>query len=115
MKGVLGLAPVGHGIGQRPDDLVKLVHRPRPAVDDHERQRGLFLGPHVDEVDVQAVNGCRELVELVQLSLVGLPVVLLAPVGNEVFHILEIDPVSPTRAIDRVRKARAVQAFLQVL
>src|SRR5262249_35214782 len=43
VEGILGLAAVGHGIGQRPDDLLKLDERTRPTVHDHQWQRVLFL------------------------------------------------------------------------
>src|SRR5262249_10248268 len=69
MEGVLCLAAVGHGIGERPDDLVKLDEGAGPAVRDDQRQCVLLFRPHMDKVEVDPVNFGLELVELVQFPL----------------------------------------------
>ena len=53
MKGVGGVVAVGGRIGQRPDHLVELDHRARPAMGEDKRERTLVRRADVDELYVE--------------------------------------------------------------
>jgi hypothetical protein len=56
MEGVRCARPVLGGVGERIDDLQLLNGRPGPPMRDHERQRVLMAGTHVDEVNVHPID-----------------------------------------------------------
>src|SRR5262249_37433164 len=111
---VFRLAAVRCGVGQRADDLVELVNGTGPAVDEDQRQGVLLLRPHVDEVDGKLVDLGYELRQLVEFTFLGPPVVFIFPVGDEILHVAQIDPVIPTRFGNLIREARAGETILQV-
>ena len=78
VKGVLGAPAVCGRVGQRPDHLVELDDRSRPAVRDDEREGVAVWGPLMDEMDVEAVDLGGELVEAVQRGFACPPVVFVA-------------------------------------
>ena len=84
MKAVLR-ATVVPRIGQRTDHFRVLHNRARPAVEQQQRPRVGLFGTLVDEVNVHAINGGFELIELVQPSLLSTPVVLVAPIVDQRF------------------------------
>src|SRR5258708_678639 len=64
--GVVGLSAMGRGIRERSDDFGDLEERPRPAMDEHERNG---VGPArslVDEVNIHAVDRRLELRQLIE-------------------------------------------------
>ena len=63
---------------------------------------------------VRAIDGRRELVELVQAPFVHTPVVLVAPVGHELFQMREIRAIYTVHCRDlfpgkRARRRRSVR------
>ena len=95
VEGILGIAAVADRIGQRRDHLEKLDDGARPAVGHDQRQRVGFGGAHVQEVDVDAVDGGDELLEGVDARLGAAPVVLVLPVLLDLLHIAERHPLGP--------------------
>ena len=71
MEGVLGLAAMGGGISQGADDLHEFDDRARPAMGDDQRQGVLVFRAHVQEMDVEAVDGGLLLAPTVQHRLAG--------------------------------------------
>ena len=96
VEGVLRLTAERGGIGERADDLDLLEDRARPPVRDDQRQRIGMAGLDVDVVDVDAVDGRHELRDGVQLRLGLPPVVVRAPVPDE---LLELGQPGTLRAI----------------
>ena len=90
VEGVLGPAAVLRRIGERTDELDLLEDRARPAVRDDQRQRVRVAGADVDEVDVDAVDVRHELREGVQLRLGLAPVVVRAPVADELLELRQL-------------------------
>src|SRR5215831_13882061 len=93
---VFGAATMRGRIGERTDDLELLDDRSRPAMRDDHRQRVLMAGTDVDEMDVDSVDRRDELGKGVQLRLQLSPVVVLAPVANQ---LLELPELSALRAV----------------
>src|SRR5918998_290122 len=102
------------GVRKQVNDLVELPHRAWPAVEEQDRDGIIALSPLVDEVQIDALQGRAVLLEGVQLRLLRTPVVLVLPVGGELYHVREARPVAPLGARDLVRPARAVQALPQI-
>ena len=81
--GVLGGTAVRLRVGQRTDGVAELEHRSGPAMG---QQQGAGVGDggaDVDEVDLEAVDGGRELTPAVQQRFGPAPVVVAGPVGDE--------------------------------
>jgi len=72
---------------QQRDHLVKLKEAPRPPVDQQQRRRVAAGRPDMLEVDVDSVDGAKELGVRVQLGLPAAPVVGRAPVGKELLVV----------------------------
>ncbi len=68
-----------------------------------------MLRTGVDEVDRLAVDRGAEVRELVELLLVLAPVVVVAPVVDELAQVVERDPVLPARVLDLVGDARQLE------
>ena len=68
----------------------------------------------MDEVDVEPVDVRRELIELIETTFRGAPVVAVAPIGHELFQIREVRAVVPVRVGDLTRETRAPESILQV-
>ncbi len=83
------------GVGQRTDDVQELHDRAGPAVDQDQRQRVRLARAHVQEVDVLPVDLGGELRVLVQLPLVGAPVVAIAPVLRQPLEVVHRHPATP--------------------
>ena len=80
-------APAMRGrIRQRIDDFQLLDDRAWPSVGDDDRQRVRILRPHMDEVNVHAIDFGGELRESVQPRLDLAPVVLRLPIAREFLH-----------------------------
>ena len=101
-EGVLGVAAVGGGIGQRAEDLDDLVEGAGPAMGEDQREGVGSVALLVDVVDgvvLDAVGrdlGC-ELGDAVEVGLLDAPIVLGAPVVAEFLHVGEVRAVLPAR------------------
>ena len=82
-------------VGQRADDLEQLNHRAGPAVRDDQRQRVRVRRPHVDEVDVLAVDLGLELRQRVQPRFARTPVVIGRPVAGELLDRGQLHALRP--------------------
>src|SRR5579871_4748212 len=109
MKGVARRAAMSGRIAERPDDVAELDDRARPAMRQDQRECAGFRGTDVQEMDVRAIDGGRELRERVQPRLLGTPVVAAAPVGGQLLHIVQRDAILPTNAGQFIRPAGAGQ------
>ena len=115
MEGVLGLATMSRRIGQRADHLLELHKRPRPTVDQHQRQGILVPGPLVDEVQVHAVDVGLEVRPSVESLLLGPPVVLGLPVPDEFLEIAEVGAIGPVGVRDPIGIPGQSQATAEIL
>ena len=68
------------------------------------------LGTRVDEVDRLAVDAGAEVLELVEPRLLGAPVVLVAPVLDQLAQVGDRRSVLPARAVDLRREAGSVDS-----
>ena len=68
----------------------------------------------MDEVDIQAVDLGDELVEPVEPSLPGPPVVLVGPMPGQLLHIVQRDALSPVLHTRSLRPAGTPQPVTQV-
>ena len=89
IEGVVRARAVRLGVGERADDLELLDDRAGPPVRDDEGQRVVMLRPHVDEVDVDAVDLGHELRQGLEPGLDRTPVVLGGPVVRQLSHRFE--------------------------
>jgi hypothetical protein len=105
VEGILGRTTVGFGVGERRDRVPELQNRAGPSVGEQQRAGTGHARLDVQEVDLQAVDGGRELAPAVQQRLGFAPVVLGAPVLHEPLHFRELRalrgvahglPVGPT-------------------
>ena len=89
MEGVLRTSAVLRRIGERPDDLVELDYRSRPAVGNDQRPRKRVRRADVKKVNWQPVDLGRELAEAVEHRLATPPVVAFEPIGADVLHQIQ--------------------------
>src|SRR5262249_56298213 len=82
---------------------------------DREGKRGGMRRAGVDEVDGRAADRRAELRQLVEARLLGSPVVLVAPIHDEVAQISDRKPVLPPCALDLVGEARLRQADAEIV
>src|SRR5262245_60730966 len=68
----------------------------------------------MDEMDINAVDVCLELVECVQPLLLNPPFILVPPIFDECFEIRQIRAVVPARVRKLVREACLCQPPFQV-
>ena len=115
VEGIRRGAAVRNGINQRFDHLRVLVDRTGPAVEQQQRQRIRVRRALVDEVDVEAVDVRRELVETVQPRFLRPPVEAVAPVLDQLPQIGQAGAVVPVGILQLVRKADRVEPRLQVV
>ena len=115
VKRVGRVAAVRGRVGQRADHLQELGHRPGPPVGDDERQRILFGGALVDEVDVEPIDHGLILIQRVEAPLRRPPVELVAPVGDQVGHVAELRPVVPPDVLQLIGQAGARQPLAQIV
>ena len=97
VEGVGGVAAVGGGVGEGPDELEELKHRAGPAVREEQGMGVRPLAADVPVVDVDAVDLAEELGPGVERGLLGAPVVLVAPVVAELADVLRRRRRSPSR------------------
>src|SRR5262249_19041044 len=88
--------------------------RARPTVREQERHWTRTDAGLVDEVQVDAADRRGELAPSVELGLLGAPVVAVAPVGDERFHVGEVGAVPPRLAGNLVRPAHPGGAVAQI-
>src|SRR5262249_22966972 len=69
----------------------------------------------VDEVHVDAAQRHRELSPRVELSFPCAPIVAVAPVGDERFHVREVRAVAPRLSRDLVRPPHAIETRAEVI
>jgi hypothetical protein len=91
VEGILGLATVRGRIRQRTDRVEQLHDRAGPSVGHDQRQCIRVRRPHVDEVDVDAVDLRGELRMRVQPPLEATEVVPGRPVASEFLHRGQLD------------------------
>ena len=115
IKRVRGVAAVGSGVRQRPDQFEKLHDRTRPTVDQKQRKRVGTLSPDVDEVEVHAVHLAEELRVGVDCRLVSAPIVAVAPVVAEFADVLEVGAVVPPGIAELAGPAGMLEPCLQVI
>ena len=94
-------------VGERPDHVEELDERARPAVREDERERVGLGRARVEEVHAGAVDLGEEVVELVEARLASAPVVVVAPVGDELLQVAALGAVVPARVGDLLREAGA--------
>ena len=118
IEGIRGIAAMRRRIRQRPDRVLPVPERPRPAVSEDERHRfhaGRPLALCMDEVDGHAVDDGPELREAVDGGLLGAPIVVVGPVLDHGLKPAALDPVGPLVVAEIVSPARAAQATTYVL
>ena len=102
------------GIRERADGLEQLEHRAGPTMRHDQRQGVRVTRADVDEVNVEPVDLGHELRERVQLRFCLSPVVLGAPVADELLQFRELYALRPV--IDRlpVRPSRRSNASAEI-
>src|SRR5262249_10548929 len=71
-------------------------------------------GPLMDEVDADAVDIGPELFGRVQRALLGVPVELVGPIGEQLREVLQVSPLIPGGAWCGIRPARLADALSKV-
>ena len=115
VEGVRGVAAVGGGVGEGPDEFEELKHRAGPAVREEQGMGVRPLAADVPVVDVDAVDLAEELGPGVERGLLGAPVVLVAPVVAQLAHVSDVGSVVPAGVGDGVGPAGAVEAVAEVV
>src|SRR6202008_3699971 len=100
---------------ERADDLHELDDRSRPSVRENDRQRAPVRRAHVDEVNAEPVDLGAVLQEGVEASLEPVPVVLVAPVGDQHLSLLEGYALRPVTAGFPPRPPRGPQPNLEIV
>ena len=113
-EGIPGIAAEAGRIGQQRDQFVEFPDRARPPVQEEQRQRGRADAGLMDEVQLDPRQGHRELLEGIEASLVHAPIVLVAPVLDELSQIRQVRAILPASAGNLVGPADAVQPLAQV-
>ena len=109
------IGAVGARIRQRADQAEIVDERSRVAVE-QEQRRGIRLArAHVDEVDRLAVDGRRELRQLVDPGLLGAPVERGAPPLGESLEVVERHALAPALARQGVGPARARESIVEIV
>src|SRR6266567_96686 len=93
---------------------MKFPDRARPPVQEQEREGGWANAGLMDEVHLDFRQGHRKLLEGIEAGLVDTPVILGAPVVDELAQIGQVRAVLPASARDLVGPADAVQPLAQV-
>ena len=114
MKRLRGIEAVGARIAQRADDVEKLHHRTRPAVQQDQRPRGWLGRFDVQEMHRLAVDLGAELRVGVELGLLGAPVELTRPVVGQLPEVINGHPALPGCARQLLGPAGRGQPGLQV-
>src|SRR4029077_16068937 len=111
MKGIAPIATVSARVRERTNQIKILRDRARPAVGKDQRQGIRLRSPNVEEMNVLAVDGGRELRVGVETGFLGPPVVGCAPVVSQVFHFGEWDAVIPAGVGELVWPAGATESL----
>jgi hypothetical protein len=106
---------VGARIGERADHAEELHHRARPAVQQQQRGGVGLRRAYVQEVDLLAVDGRRELRELVDAGFGLAPVEAVTPVPREALDGRDRHPVVGAGAGDLVGPPRRVESRGEVV
>ena len=69
----------------------------------------------MDKVDFDAIHFRLELMELVEFGLVFTPILVIQPVVGEVFHVGQVCPHAPTRAVGLIRPTSPFQTRLEII
>ncbi len=93
VEGVGGLAAVRERVGERSDAIDEFEDRAGPAVGKDHRQGAAMVRAHVDEMDVDAVDGGDELRQRVELGFKAAPVVAAAPVAHQCLQLRQREPL----------------------
>src|SRR2546422_10614117 len=93
---------------------MKFPDRARPAVQEQEREGGWADAWLMDAVHLDLRQGHGKLLEGIEACLVHTPVILGAPVLDELAQIRQVRAVLPASAGDLVGPADAVQPRAQV-
>ena len=112
---VFGPTAVVLGIGQPRDHVEELHDRARPPVGEEQRQRVGVRRARVHEVDLLPVDPGAEVRQLVEPRFLRAPVVLVAPVLDELAQVAHRDPVLPAGVVDLVREAGRGQTVGEVV
>ena len=115
VEGILRLAAITGGVGERADDLQELDDRAWPAVRHHQWQRVGVRRADVQEMEAQAVDTGAELREGVEALRHALHVVLRGPVAAHLLHVRERYALAPVARGLGVRPACGGEAPAQVL
>src|SRR5947209_9964943 len=102
-------------VDQRLDQMQELGDRTREAMSDQQRLRAGLAGSDVQEVDALPVDLGNELGVLVELRLLGAPVVPRAPVPGEVFQVAQRHAAGPFHAGQLAGPAGVGESVMQVL
>lgn len=95
MERILGTPAMCCWVRERADRSQELEKRARPAVGHDERQGVDMPRANVDEVNVESIDRGDELREGVEPRLPSAPVVIAAPVPNELLQFCELDALLP--------------------
>jgi hypothetical protein len=114
-EGVRRVTPEPDRIGEPWDELLELPHRPRPAMDEQERQWVRADAGLMDEVEVDPLQRHQELLEGVELGLLGTPVEAVLPALGQAPHERQVRPVLPPRLRDLVGPTGAGQPLPQIV
>src|SRR3974390_3410774 len=68
----------------------------------------------MNEVDVDPVDVGLELLELIESPLLCAPIVLVAPVSDDLLQVGKVGAVGPTGAIELVGEARTGESLVQI-
>ena len=109
------IAAVQRRVAQRPDRRQHLPDGAGPAVRHHEREGRTAPRSLMDEMEPLPFDRRHVVVEAVQLALVDAPVVLVAPVGDQLLEIRAVGAVRPRLARRIGRPARQVETVAQVV
>jgi hypothetical protein len=82
-ESVPGIAPTTGGVGQERNEFMEFPDRPRPPVQQEQREWRWPQAWLVNEMQSNTGHGDRKMLKRVQLGLLEAPVVLLTPVRHE--------------------------------
>lgn len=104
------------GFGEQRERLVVLEHRARPAVNHQQGHHHLggLRWAHADEVDVESFDLRQELWVSVQLRLLLAPVVLRAPVVDNLAQFGAWEAIVELTILERCHVTRLGQSLLEV-